>query len=648
VILQALNQLAQAEKLMEDPDFEWKPVAWLLRVGDGGEFLGFTSTQSAPPEETGRRKPRRRPKSFRVPREGGRTSGDRAFLLVDKAEYCLGRDPSGERPAEKLAARFALFRDRVDRCLASTDDPGVAAVRDFLARLAAGSAAISLPAGCAANDLFGFVYAPDADRLVTDRSAVRRYWEQIRKQEPPSGDALCLVTGEPCTPTDKHPLLKRVPGGTSSGVALVSFNSSAFESHGWSGNDNAPISRQAAEACGTALNRLLDPAFPDPQEPGATLPPRHLRLAADTVVCFWSSEPRGDDFLEALGLLLDGNPDQVKEVYRSIWTGRWRPAEASDLSRGFYALTLSGAQGRAVVRDWFESSVAEVAGNLARHFRDLDLVRTASPPKGRDEPPPLALRTLLRSLAFAGDEKRIPPSLAGQIVGAALRGTVYPLQVLQRAVERARVETGRASRSDLERRDARASLIKAVLNRRRRFRTNATSYPEVTRAMDDSNDQDGYLLGRLMAVIEEMQRTALGEIGATVVDRYFAAASATPGTVFPRLLRGFRHHSRKAREDADRRKGGKAGWLEEQANRILAGLSLAAREACDQWIRTSRGALKTPARAFPSFLPLEQQGLFVLGYHHQRHYFFIPKEEKTRRASQQGAEETTENRATGD
>ena len=40
-----------------------------------------------------------------------------------------------------------------------------------------------------------------------------------------------------------------------------------------------------------------------------------------------------------------------------------------------------------------------------------------------------------------------------------------------------------------------------------------------------------------------------------------------------------------------------------------------------------------PPDAFPSFLPLEQQGLFVLGYHHQRHELFLSREERARRAA---------------
>ncbi|HEV8578946.1 MAG TPA: type I-C CRISPR-associated protein Cas8c/Csd1 [Thermoanaerobaculia bacterium] len=611
MILQALYQLAERERLMEDPDFEWKPVAWLIVVGEGGSFLGIRGTHSAPTAEEGaKKKPKPRAASFPVPREPGRTSGDRAFFLFDKAEYALGQDPAAERPPDKLVSRFALFCQRAEECLAATGDEGVRAVCDLLGKLSRHEVSVQLPEGCASNDLFAFVYAKDVDRLITSRPAVQDYWRSLRVlPTADSGDLrLCLVSGRLAPPVDKLPGIKNLPGGSTSGVALVSFNSNAFESYGWEGNENAPISRTAAEACSTALNRLLHPAFPNPAEPGQSLPKRHLRLSADTVVCFWAATPSGEALTNLVLALLDADPSQVEELYRSVWRGE--PVKVSDTS-AFYALTLSGSQGRAIVRDWFESTVDRVAKNLSQHFSDLLIVRNTPQPKGKEHPPALPLRVLLRSLAVNGDDKKVPAALAGQVVQAALSGTLYPLSLLQRALERYRAEIGESEWSDFERRDARAALIKAVLNRRRRLLFQSTSYPEVTEAMDPNNTQPGYLLGRLMAVIERMQATALGsDVNASVVDRFFGAASATPGAVFPRLMKNFRHHARKAK-DGEKAAAGWAVRLEKEADGLLE-----------------------PLKTFPSFLALDQQGLFILGYHHQRHSFFQSKEDRQRKEAE--------------
>ena len=198
------------------------------------------------------------------------------------------------------------------------------AVYTLLEDIAKGRQQIALPPECASNDLFAFVYAPDRDMLVTDREKVRAYWksQRARMEGRSAGKQRCLVSGHWSSQVDLFPPLMKVPGkGTSKGVALVSFNTNAFESYGWKGNANAPISRDAAESCATALNRLLHPSYR--KQSGVTLPRRNLQLSADTVVCFWS--PKSDsDFCSVFASLLDANPEEVRELYRSLWRGRSR------------------------------------------------------------------------------------------------------------------------------------------------------------------------------------------------------------------------------------------------------------------------------------------------------------------------------------
>ena len=83
---------------------------------------------------------------------------------------------------------------------------------------------------------------------------------------------------------------------------------------------------------------------------------------------------------------------------------------------------------------------------------------------------------------------------------------------------------------------------------------------------------------------------ALGTVNAGIRDRYFGAASATPATVFPLLLRGMQNHLSKLRKD---RKG---GFVEKEMDQIAAMLP----------------------PALPRALRLEEQGRFVMGYYHQR------------------------------
>jgi CRISPR-associated protein Csd1 len=609
MILQALHKLAGREGLMDDPDFEPKPVAWIVRVSKEGKLLGIRGTHYTLPAE-GKRKPRQMAKSFPIPRRPTGKSGTKApsAFLVENAKYVFGlptKDKSFSTDEGK--EKSGWFREMVARCAEETRDEASRAVVALLRDVTEGRTSVTLPADCRSNDLFAFEVAPDTDLLVHERPVVREYWKHLRRSKDSGSKAenLCLVTGDRFSEAGLFELIKKVPGGTTSGVALVSFNKAAFESYGWSGNDNAPISRDAAESCATALNRLLDSAYPDPRQHGQTLPQRSLRLSADTAVCYWPSKQSGEEFTSAFGGLLEARPELVKEVYQSLWRGK---LPEIDDSSNFYVLTLSGTQGRAIVRDWLESTVAKVARNLGKHFEDLTIVRNTPKPRDHDLRPQFPMTVLLESLAAQGDRERIPTPLIGQILEAALRGMVYPFSILQRAVERTRAEIGRNEWVDLERRDARAALIKAVLNRRKRFFPDTTHYKEVQPEMDPNNPSEGYILGRLMAVLERIQQEAIDNVNASVVDRYFSGASATPKTVFVRLLKNARHHVTKAKDD-----DAKAGFI----------------FLLDRLIDELASRFDPNRNGFPAHLDLEQQGLFVLGYHQMRKWLWMTKEERT-------------------
>jgi CRISPR-associated protein Csd1 len=196
---------------------------------------------------------------------------------------------------------------------------------------------------------------------------------------------------------------------------------------------------------------------------------------------------------------------------------------------------------------------------------------------------------------------------------------------LEAAVRRARSEPAKPVPPE------RAALIKVWLNRAlrdpaesARLTNENIHFQELMTTMNEGECNRGYLLGRLFACVERMQELALGEVGASVTDRYFAAACATPQAAFPRLLKMEIHHYRKARD------GGRAStarWLHRQIDDIAAALVSASNglregESIEGFMRRSVGR---PLVGFPSFLPLPEQGLFTLGYHQQRAALFTKR-----------------------
>ena len=66
MILQTLVDLAKREGLIDDPDFEPKPVRWVINLGPGGKFLGV-----APNEAIDDRTKKAKPRVMQVPRSTG-------------------------------------------------------------------------------------------------------------------------------------------------------------------------------------------------------------------------------------------------------------------------------------------------------------------------------------------------------------------------------------------------------------------------------------------------------------------------------------------------------------------------------------------------------------------------------------------------
>ncbi len=146
MILQALYELAQREGLVDDPDYEFKPVRWLITVNVAGDIIGpFRCTDDADGKAH----------KYLVPRQQKRTSGISPFFLCDNAQYVLGAI-SPDKPdakAERVRQCLADFRKRVQDCAEETGDPGAKAVDAFLESVLEGRATIALPESLRSNDL---------------------------------------------------------------------------------------------------------------------------------------------------------------------------------------------------------------------------------------------------------------------------------------------------------------------------------------------------------------------------------------------------------------------------------------------------------------------------------------------------------------
>lgn len=530
-----------------------------------------------------------RPRLLEVPQPVKRTAGIKPNVLWDKTSYVLGVSAASKRAAQEHAAFVALH----ESALAGTEDPSLLALLRFLRSWTPER----FEAPMFTDEVLdtNLVFRLDGERrYLHQREAARQVRTDLLAEAVGDGEHVtCLVTGVSQPVARLHPPIKGVRGAQSSGAALVSFNLDAFTSYGKKQGGNAPVSQAAAFGYTTALNHLLRPGEHNHQR----------LLIGDTTVVFWAETAAGAPAPEAellFDLLLDAPPDEaqeaqrVREVLEDVRQGRSLIGREPGLTPNtrMFVLGLAPNASRLSVRFWHVDTLEALTRRLAQHADDLRL-----------EPVPWRTAPGVRRLVLATVPHRdgtMPKmddafdNMVGELLRAILTGSRYPRSLLANTIMRIRAD-GHVS-------GLRVAICKAILIREQRLGSPShstvkcgskhTSDEEIPVSLDTQSTQPGYLLGRLFALLENIQRGALGkQVNATIRDRYYGAASATPASIFPVLLRNTQNHLAKLRKE----RTGLAITLEQQLGAIIDGL---------------------PER-FPRSLRIEDQGRFAIGYYHQ-------------------------------
>ncbi len=516
------------------------------------------------------------PRSLSVPQPEKRTAGIKSNFLWDKTSYVLGVSATSKRADKEHEAFLALHRESLSGEL----DAGLKAFLIFLQDWVPARFSES-PFTEDMRDT-NVVFRLDGERsYLHERSAARALRARLLVAEEGSREGMCLVTGERQALARLHPAIKGVNGAQSSGASIVSFNLDSFSSYGKNQGENAPVSEQAVFAYTTVLNYLLRRDEHN-----------HQRLQiGDATVVFWAQADASLQAEAAEDLLKaffdppsdDGQETQrLRSVLEAIAQGRPISELALGLDEGtrIFVLGLAPNASRLSIRFWQTDTLDVFVKRLSQHFQDLRI----EPSPWRTSP---SVWRLLLATAPSRDGKSksedVPPQLAGELARAILTGSRYPRSLLSNVIMRLRAD------GDIS--GVRVALCKGVLARERRLGVKGVN-EEVPVSLDTNNTDAGYLLGRLFSTLENIQRAALGkQINATIRDRYYGAASATPAIVFPMLVRNAQHHLSKVKKE----KPGFAVNLEKEVGEIIDRLG----------------------PTFPKSLRIEAQGHFAIGYYHQ-------------------------------
>ena len=582
MILQALKEYY--DRKAADPDsgiapegWEKKEIPFLVVLDRDGKFLQFEDTRSM-------RGKKLRARSFLVPSLGeAKGNGIKANLFWENIEYMFGISAKAVNKSKRVAEQHAEFKRRIHAI------PGRCPVLDTVNKFID---SISLEA-IQASQLWAEIMKSNQPLLLAiaghgpvtnDHALVGMINEYLR---PTGAEGLCLVTGANDVIATLETPIKGVYDANPTGGHLVAVNNKitsygnagatpSFASYMKEQGANSPIGKRASLAYTKALNTLLGKDST-----------QQMRVGEATTI-FWSD--RQVDFEDQFGALFadppKDNPDHHIQAVRALLEAPKTGALPGDDGSGvtFFVLGLSPNVSRIAVRFWFKKPLPEMKEQIRRHFRDLELVH------GPKDKLVLSLYQLLVTTAALGKAKNIPPNLEGDMMRAIMEGLPYPASILQAAIRRIKAER--------EIPYIRAALVKACINRRARF-GKQNPQEELSVSLDITNPSVGYRLGRLFSVLEKIQEGANPGINATIRDRYYAAASSSPVTVFGRLMTLKNHHLSK---------------LDSPGRRIN--------------LERLIGEIVSDIRDFPAHLNLDEQGRFAIGYYHQRQDLFTKKEKQ--------------------
>lgn len=555
MLLQRLVEYADRMWDLPPAMYQEQPIRYVIDLDSEGRVTGVL-LDTADPSNRATRDGTRMLAPHR--KKGG---GTKPTLLMGTAEYVLGL-PAKDDGEERARERHEAFVVLVEGCRLATGEPTVQAVASFLNRLQV--EAPPLP-----DD-----FAPGANltfRVGTEfpmgLPAVRAFWAATRGAAVEDGTPAVTVERMPCVVCGRnrpvmarHPIkIKGIPEGQTSGTDLVSANERAYESYGLKNSLIAPTCANCAEKYGNALNALL--ADED----------THLRVGSQVFV-FWTVE---ESTFRPGWLLSKPDAVEVASLLGAAWTGR---AAALDIEpAAFYALSLSASGARVVVRNWIDTTVGEAKLRLGRYFALQALV-------GRDgsDGEWLSIRRLAAATVRDPMKDTADATVLDGLAGVALGGRPLSDDVLFQVVRRLRAD-GRITRE-------RMALVKMVLG------SNPwRSQEEVERMtrLNVDHPNPAYHCGRLLSLLNDIQYQALGDVNATVVDKYYGGASATPGAVFGLIIRNANHHLAKMRSDAQKERTARA--MQARLRELMASIP-----------------------DFPETLNLRDQALFALGYYHQQ------------------------------
>ena len=513
---------------------EYKQIGFIIVLDKDGHFLRFED----------RRLDKKSAQQFLVMKSVGRSSAPVANYLYDNSQYVFGYSDKGD--LDSMRKYFDTFKSKVAEIYGMySENKAIQAVYAFYQQepsaIVEAMQQDALWDDIAKNlnkkySTFSFLIDGDTEIVASKRDLMN-----LATPEDTVEGKLCLVTGKH-SKTVEVTTATMIPGSQAT-AKLVAFQvNSGYDSYGKTKGNNAPISEDAEFAYTTALNHMLRPDS------------HNKFMVGNRTFLFWASSASqaAKESEDSLFALLgrpetdDDNPNRRIELVRSTFMAIYNGKLSAEKDDTFYILGLAPNSARIAVVYWSEMPLRDFAGVISRHFEDMEMVDIR-----KEKKPYVGLHSILGSVTLGGKSSDAIPNMPDAVVKSIFQGLPYPISLFQACIRRVRAEQSINV--------VRAAIMKAYLNR-----LNDNNHKNIESMLDKENNNQGYLCGRLFAVLENLQYAANKQD--SIRSSYMNAASSTPAAVFSTILKlSNSHYGKLSKENK-----GLAVFFDNQKKEIMA------------------------------------------------------------------------------
>jgi CRISPR-associated protein Csd1 len=544
MIIKALSDFYDKHKTqLPSSGFVKQKLSFILVIDGNGNFLGVEDTK-----ENGKSR------DFYVPSLVKITGGStKANLFYDVAERALGVTDD-KKKEKKVKEAHKNFKERIKSFAGK--HLSVDSLIKFLDQLTFVEAKKIMGGNrISPGDWISFKIDSNNNVIIDE---IKNLLSNTGGSSSNSNQAFCPIAESVQEIATLHPSIRQSD--------LISFNENAFCSYKLESGLNAGISSQSAEKYTKALSYLMEE--------------NSITNGKDNIIVFWSSDVSFDtktilSFFKITNF--SSNPSMGVSGVKSLFQSHWRgSAPSPNQEDRFYILDLTRNMKRWSIQVFKEDTLANIGENLCKHFEDLQIEDNGISIS-------YALFPLLNTLKVSVKDD-IPQHIIRDIIDAIFFGTTYPEFLLYSLLSRIRSQKFATNRADEQKR---AALLKAVLNRRNRDKNN---WRKIQMSLDKENKNIGYLLGRLLAVLEKLQEEANGSSN---IRNSWGAYSSSPSTMVNSFLKNSTYHLNKLQK-------GKRIFFDKLIGEIMEN------------IRDN----------IPNSLSIDNQAILGIGYYHQKNSFY--------------------------